>query len=206
MITIVDSRIGNLGSLQRALELIGVESKVTSNPSEVAEARSIILPGVGAFGHAMNNLRACDLDRAIRSAVENGSWLLGICLGMQLLSNSSDEHGYHEGLALIPGTVTRLQEAPGFLRVPNIGWRTVRWADGSQMAPPWTDTPNYYFVHSFHMVPESERNSVGFMPFGTQDVTVAAREGRVLGVQFHPEKSQAAGVFLLARFNEMTLG
>lgn len=206
MITIVDSRIGNLGSLQRALALVGVECRVTSNPNEVAEARSLVLPGVGAFGQAMENLRTCDLDRAIRSAVENGSWLLGICLGMQLLSNSSDEHGFHEGLALIPGTVTRLQEASGFPRVPNIGWRTVHWAEGSEMAPTWTDTPNYYFVHSFHVVPENQVSSVGYMAFGSQDITVATREGRVLGVQFHPEKSQAAGMFLLAKFNEMTRG
>lgn len=203
MITIIDSRIANLGSLQRAFELVGIESKVSSNPNEVSEARSLVLPGVGAFGQAMDNLRACELDRAIRSAVENGAWLLGICLGMQLLSDSSDEHGNHEGLGLIPGTVTRLQGASGFLRVPNIGWRTVNWAEGSQLAPPWTSTPNYYFVHSFHMVPENQGHGVGYMPFGSRNITVAAREGRVLGVQFHPEKSQAAGMFLLARFNEM---
>lgn len=189
--------------MQRALELVGVESKVSSNPNEVAEAHSLVLPGVGAFGQAMDNLRARDLDRAIHAAVANGSWLMGICLGMQLLASSSSEHGYHEGLDLIPGTVNRLQEAPGFLRVPNIGWRTVHWAEGSQLAPTWTERPNYYFVHSFHLIPRNGEHSIGSMPFGSRNVTVAVQEGRVLGVQFHPEKSQAAGMFLLAKFNEM---
>ena len=202
-ITIIDSSVANLGSIRRTLDLMGTDNDVSSDPNYVADAKALMLPGVGAFSVAIDRLRTLELDRAIYTAVERGAWILGICLGMQLLATSSNEHGYHVGLGLIPGTVNRLEAGFGGLRVPNVGWRSVHWREGSHFSPPWTRTPNYYFAHSYHVVPESRDSTIGTMRLGSKDISVSVRSGRIFGVQFHPEKSQAAGLHQLRMFSEM---
>lgn len=200
MITIVDSGIANTGSLTSALTSLGLPSRLSSEPKEIEDSEIIILPGVGAFADAMASLNEQDISDALRVAVARGSWLLGICLGMQLLMESGSEYGQHAGLGLLPGTVERLADPMPPWRIPNIGWRPVDWIPGSPFAPLWTAVPTYYFVHSYVVHPMRAEHVIGRMQFGSSVVPVAVQSGRVLGVQFHPEKSQASGLFLLKQF------
>ena len=205
MICIVDSGVANLGSLVNAFSVVGSDVHVTRDPRVVERAFAIVLPGVGAFGDAMQVLRDNGLAEAIQRASSNGASVLGICLGLQLLMETSNEFGSHEGLALIRGGVERLpDERPG-TRVPNIGWRRTRWCEGAALGPEDLDRdePYYYYVHGYHVVPADRECAVATTDFGGLPVVVAVESGRIMGVQFHPEKSQSAGLRLLERFSRM---
>ena len=199
MITVVDTAISNIGSVLSALERIGVIYHVTKDSKEVGQASAILLPGVGAFADGMKALRHNDLVEPIRAHAAAGRPLLGICLGMQLLADGSDEFGSHEGLGLIPGWVRRLPGAPG-LRVPNIGWCDVHVGNGTSLFAGLESNTSFYFVHSYVMECDDADNTIGSIDFGDCKLTVACQRGNIFGAQFHPEKSQDAGLTFLSNF------
>jgi glutamine amidotransferase len=195
-IAILDYGMGNLRSVEKALEHVGVTAKITSEAEEVRAADGVILPGVGAFPRAMERIRDLRLDELIGERREAGVPILGICLGLQLLFDSTAELGGAEGLGLLDGPVDGL-DAPG-LKVPHIGWSPVRWERDSRLAEGIDSETPFYFVHSFAPQP-SEDELLGSAEYGTRFACAAERDN-VFGVQFHPEKSSAAGLRLLSNF------
>ena len=194
---IIDCGISNLASVANAFAAVGVEPMVLRRPGELADHEHLVLPGVGAFGRGMANLADAGLVPAIRQAVVAGAALLGICLGMQLLGLSSEEFGQTPGLGLIEGRVTRLP-APG-LRLPHVGWNEVAPAGE---CPIWRDVAPgsaFYFVHSYGFAEQQVPWVAGLAEYGGP-VVAAVSQGRVHGVQFHPEKSQKAGLKVLENF------
>jgi len=192
MIAVIDMGTSNLRSVVNALERVGAAPTVTGDAADVARADTIVLPGVGAFAAAMDALKAKRLVEPLRQAARAGTPLFGICLGMQLLADTSEEHGEHAGLGLIPGRVVRLNPTqPGF-RVPNIGWYPTRFADSDR------DDGHFYYVHSYHFVCAEPADVAATIDYGGTAVAGAVKRGNVSGVQFHPEKSQDAGLDLLA--------
>jgi glutamine amidotransferase len=195
-IAILDYGMGNLRSVEKALEHVGVAAEVTSEADEVRAADGVILPGVGAFPRAMERVRELGLDELIRERRDAGAPILGICLGLQLLFESSSELGGATGLAMLPGPVDAL-DAPG-LKVPHIGWAPVRWERESRLTEGIASETPFYFVHSFAPRPE-EGELLGSAEYGARFGCAAERDN-VFGVQFHPEKSSAAGLRLLSNF------
>jgi imidazole glycerol-phosphate synthase subunit HisH len=190
--------MGNLRSVLNALEAIGVEAYLAPSPEAVGDAERLILPGVGAFGDGMRNLRERGFVEAMPDLLDNGRPLLGICLGMQMLASVSEEHGEHEGLDLIPGTVRRLDPGGG-LRVPHVGWNEVHQVRPSPLLDGIASGRDFYFVHSYALRCDDPADAVATVPYG-EDVVAAVARGNVAGVQFHPEKSQKAGFQLLRNF------
>jgi len=196
VITVVDFGMGNLRNVRRALEEVGVEVKVTADPAAVREAQAVILPGVGAFGEAVKRIDALGLRVPIMDHVSRGKPLLGICLGMQLLFASSEESPGISGLGILTGRVCRFQ---GGLPVPHIGWNDVVPTRESALFPEGGGV--FYFVHSYYAA-ESDA-SVAVTDYGIR-FSSAVQKANVFGVQFHPEKSQAAGLSLLRSFAALT--
>jgi imidazole glycerol-phosphate synthase subunit HisH len=199
MITIIDSGISNLGSVLAAMRRISAPAEVTTAPAAVSNARAILLPGVGAFADGMSGLRKHGLIEPIKVAAKAGKPILGICLGMQLLAEASDEFGDHEGLGLIPGQVKKLPPAAG-QRVPNIGWCDMDTRRDARLFAGIDNLAPFYFVHSFHLICKQPAHSVGTIAFGPTPITVAVERDNIFGAQFHPEKSQDAGLTFLANF------
>lgn len=195
-IAILDYGMGNLRSVEKALEHVGVTAKISNEADEVRAADGVILPGVGAFPRAMERIRDLRLDELIGERREAGVPILGICLGLQLLFDSTTELGGAEGLGLLEGPVDGL-DAPG-LKVPHIGWSPVRWERESRLADGIDSETPFYFVHSFAPEP-SEDELLGSAEYGTRFACAAERDN-VFGVQFHPEKSSSAGLRLLSNF------
>lgn len=196
-ICVLDYGMGNLRSVEKALERVGAEVVITADAGVVSEADGLVLPGVGAFAKAMERVHELELERLIAERVAAGTLVLGICLGFQLLFESSTELGGAAGLGLIEGEVTGL-EAPG-LKVPHIGWEPVRWSGPSALTEGIEDRTPFYFVHSFAPRPRRESDVLGTAEHGERFVGAIARPP-VYGVQFHPEKSSAAGLRLLQNF------
>lgn len=201
MIAVIDLGIGNVGSLMRALHLIGAPARRVESADRLGQAPAAILPGVGAFGEAMQMLRGKGLADALRSTAAAGTPILGICLGMQLLAGESEEHGRHEGLGLIGGKVTRLRPSGREIRVPNIGWLDVTPTRSGTLFDAHA-TGCFYHVHSYHFAPEEPSDVAATIDYGGQGICVAVERDAICGVQFHPEKSQDDGLDLLARFAE----
>jgi glutamine amidotransferase len=195
-IAIIDYGMGNLRSVEKALEHVGVTATITYDPGEVRAADGVILPGVGAFPRAMERIRERGLDELIRERREAGVPILGICLGLQLLFGSTTELGGAAGLGLLPGTVSDLQADD--LKVPHIGWSPVRWEQESPLIEGIESETPFYFVHSFAPSPEPAE-LLGSAAYGARFACAAERDN-VFGVQFHPEKSSAAGLRLLSNF------
>lgn len=195
-IAILDYGMGNLRSVEKALEHVGVAAAITSDAGEVRAADGVILPGVGAFPRAMDRIRELGLDELIAERREEGVPILGICLGLQLLFDSSSELGGADGLGLLEGPVGGL-EAAG-LKVPHIGWEPVRWERESRLTDGIPSETPFYFVHSFAPRPRHD-DLLGSAVYGARFACAAEREN-VFGVQFHPEKSSAAGLRLLSNF------
>jgi imidazole glycerol-phosphate synthase subunit HisH len=196
-VAILNYGMGNLRSVEKALEHLGEEPFLATRPEDAESADAVILPGVGAFPEAMRRIAVLGFDAMLHRWVQAGRPLLGICLGMQLLFDSSAELGGGEGLGLLPGPVTAL-EAPG-LKVPHMGWEAVRWEEPDEvMAGVEQGTP-FYFVHSFVARPDDPGDVVATAEWGERFACVVAR-GRTWGAQFHPEKSSAAGLRLLGNF------
>jgi len=195
-IAILNYGMGNLRSVEKALEHVGVTATITAAADAVRAADGVILPGVGAFPRAMERIRALGLDELIAERRDAGVPILGICLGLQLLFDSTTELGGADGLGLVTGPVAEL-EAEG-LKVPHIGWSPVRWEQESRLAEGIDSETPFYFVHSFAPRPGAG-DLLGSAAYGTRFACAAERDN-VFGVQFHPEKSSAAGLRLLANF------
>ncbi|MBY3253165.1 imidazole glycerol phosphate synthase subunit HisH [Rhizobium laguerreae] len=209
-VVVVDYGIGNVFSVCNALKQIGAEPQLTRDIPTILQAERVILPGVGAFGRAMDALRGFGLDEALGSYVATGRPFLGICIGMQVLMDSSLEFGAHAGLGFIPGTVERIPSVDkdgNPLRVPHISWSKVKPAAGV-LPEQWQPTPlsgdedyqEFYFVHSYHSRPNDASNLLAIVDHGGNDVTAAITKDNIVGVQFHPERSGLAGLSLLGKF------
>jgi imidazole glycerol-phosphate synthase subunit HisH len=195
-ICILDYGMGNLRSVEKALEHVGATATIANDPETIRAADGLILPGVGAFPKAMEGVRALGLDELIEERRAGGTPILGICLGLQLLFDSTTELGGAEGLGLLPGDVAELN-APG-LKIPHIGWSPVRWEHESRLTEGIASETPFYLVHSFAPKPDSA-DLLGTAAYGGRFACAAERDN-VFGVQFHPEKSSAAGLRLLANF------
>jgi imidazole glycerol-phosphate synthase subunit HisH len=196
-VAVVNYGMGNLRSVEKALEHVGATVEVTSDHERIRAAERIVLPGVGAFPKAMERIRDLGLDAIVAERLDAGVPVLGICLGMQLLFESSTELGGAEGLGLIPGTVDRL--AAGRLKLPQIGWNEVTWRNGSPLREDLPDRTAMYHVHTYAPRPAREEDVLGTATYGEPFVSAVARPP-VYGVQFHPEKSGPHGLALLAGF------
>jgi imidazole glycerol-phosphate synthase subunit HisH len=197
-IAVVDYGMGNRRSVQKALEHVGARAEITNDPRRVQDAAGIVLPGVGAFPRAMRNLRALELDGLLAGLATNGKPLLGICLGMQLLFERSEELEPTDGLGLLEGTVTALATGP--LRVPHIGWSEVQFHRSSPLTEGLPQTGcAFYHVHSLAARPAQDCDLVATTTYGETFATIVER-GSVHGVQFHPEKSSAHGLRMLESF------
>jgi glutamine amidotransferase len=195
-VAVLDYGIGNLRSAQKALEHVGADAVLTDDPLVAASADAVVLPGVGAFGACMDALRASGLETAVRDAVASGRPFIGICVGMQMLFDASDEDPGATGLGIIPGRVRFIPE--GVTR-PQMQWNRLNVTKDDSMFAGLGDAPWMYFVHSLHGVPNDPADVVATVRYGT-DLNVAFRRGNVFAVQFHPEKSASAGLALLANF------
>lgn len=204
MLAVIDYGAGNLRSVLHALTSLGVSSlRVVRAPHEMKGATKLILPGVGAFGAGMDQLRAQDLVAPIHDAVAAGMPTLGICVGMQFLFESSDEMGTHEGLGLIKGHVTRFPEQIG-LKVPHMGWNQLIPTRESGLITGIAPGSYAYFVHSYYCAPTDPADVLLTTDYGFP-IASAVQRGNLYGVQFHPEKSQRTGLQLLANFVEVEL-
>ena len=194
---IIDYGMGNLRSVEKAVQAVGGHPLISGDPQVVLQADRLILPGVGAFGDAMENLRRQGLDNAIRSATSCGKPLLGLCLGLQLLFTQSEEFGHHEGLDLIPGKVKRFDD-PG-LRVPHVGWNQIEGIRPDPLLNDIGEGSYFYFVHSYYVEPDRPEDVLRWTSYGRRFCSIACRD-KVWGAQFHPEKSQDSGKKLLHNF------
>ena len=197
-VAIIDYGVGNLRSVEKAFRAGGVDAQVSSDESVLRAAERLVLPGVGAFRACMEALTERGFDRLVRERVGGGTPLLGVCVGMQMLFEESEEFGTTRGLGFLPGRVRRFPEG---LRVPQVGWNQVGWRGGHALSEGISDKTFFYFVHSFFCESGDDKEVVGETEYGITYPSVVAR-GNVCGVQFHPEKSQAAGVRLLKNFAE----
>ena len=204
MLAVIDYGAGNLRSVLHALSSLGVSNScVVRTPDELQGASRIILPGVGAFGAGMDQLRAQSLVRPIQDAAAAGIPILGICLGMQFLFEISDELGSHEGLGLLRGRVTRFPSQPG-LKVPHMGWNQLASVRESPLIAGIAPGSYAYFVHSYYCAPDDAADLLLTSDYGFP-FAAAVQRGNLYGVQFHPEKSQRTGLQILANFVEVAL-
>ena len=202
MLAIIDYGVGNLFSLKSSIEAIGVESVITSDADIIKQADHIILPGVGAFGDAIDKLRQTGLDKTVLECAAAGKPLLGICVGMQMLFAKDYEYGEHDGLKLIPGEVRDIREIiDPSLKVPEIGWNALRLTKKSKLYKGVADGSYVYFVHSYSAV-KCEPYISALTDYST-DITASVESGNVYGTQFHPEKSGPVGLKILKNFCEL---
>ena len=195
-IAVLDYGIGNLRSAQKALEHVGAHAVLTDQSSVAMAADAVVLPGVGAFGACMDSLRACGLESVVHDVVNQGVPFMGICVGMQMLFDSSDEDPGVAGLGVIPGEVKWI---PSTVQRPQMQWNQLTMTNNDPMFEGLGEHPWMYFVHSFHGVPHEQSNTVATVQYG-ETLNVAFRRGNVFAAQFHPEKSSTAGLHLLRNF------
>ena len=202
MIAIIDYEMGNLRSVQKAFERVGHSAVITSDPAVLADADRIVLPGVGAFCDAIAALRERKLAEPIRGAIEQGKPFLGICLGLQMLFEKGFEDGEHEGLGILPGEVVRFDVPPSF-KVPHMGWNQVRIRRRPPILKGIDDGARFYFVHSYYVVPRDASVIATETEYSVPFCSSVWRDN-LFATQFHPEKSQTAGLQLLKNFAELT--
>lgn len=201
-IAIIDYNIGNLRSVEKAFTSQGIPAEITKDEAVIRAADKLVLLGVGAFGYAMDSLRKYGFDKLIHEAAAAGKPIIGLCVGLQMLFDEGHEFGVHKGLGLLPGKVIKF---PDGLRVPHVGWNQVEYHNGSAQLPIFDGLPDqsfYYFVHSYYVEPADESCVLGITDYGLRYASICGR-GSVVGVQFHPEKSQASGLKLLKNFAEL---
>jgi imidazole glycerol-phosphate synthase subunit HisH len=204
MIAVIDYGMGNLRSVQKALEAAGAKTKVTSDPKDLKACDKIVFPGVGAFGDAMKELKRLKLDGAIKDAIAGGKPFLGLCLGLQLLFEKSEEAPGVKGLCVLGGEVKRFRFAKRDLKVPHMGWNSIMFgsraaASSKKLLKGVPEGSHVYFVHSYYVKPEDKKVVLTTTDYGTDFVSGVARDN-VYGLQFHPEKSQALGLKILENF------
>ena len=201
MIAIIDYQMGNLRSVQKGFEKVGHQATITCDPAVLARADKVVLPGVGAFGDAMAELKRRDLVEPIRQAVDSGKPFLGVCLGLQLLFDVGYENGRHEGLGIVPGEVVRF-ELPGEYKVPHMGWNQLSILRESPLLAGLESGVYCYFVHSYYVVPK-DRAVIAAETSYSAPFCAAIWRDNLFATQFHPEKSQRDGLRMLKNFAEM---
>ncbi len=201
MIAVIDYQMGNLRSVQKALEKCGAEVVITSDPRQLAAADQLVLPGVGAFRDAIAEIKRRDLVQPIRDAIQADKPFLGICLGLQMLFDVSYEDGEYEGLGIVPGKVVRFQPAEG-LKVPHMGWNEARIVKRAPILSEIEDGAHFYFVHSYYVVPE-DPDVVAIEADYPSPFCAMIWKGNLFATQFHPEKSQRDGLKLLENFCQL---
>jgi glutamine amidotransferase len=198
--------MGNLRSVENALNRVGQEVCVTSDPAVIKDAHGMILPGVGAFRDCMINLENQGLVHPVLDFISSGRPFFGICLGLQLLFEESLEFGRHEGLGVIPGKVIRFTgkefEGTDKLKVPHMGWNSVGWKESSSPFSSVSNGEYFYFVHSYYVIPDDDGDVAGVTDYGIEFVS-AIKRGNISATQFHPEKSQSVGLSILKDFGEL---
>lgn len=205
MLTIVDYGIGNLRSIEKAFQAVGTDVLRTDDPESIAAADRLVLPGVGAFGACIREIRSREVEEAIHHAIDRGVPFLGVCVGMQLLFEEGLEHGTHHGLGILPGQVVHFHQAAtgaaSDLKVPHMGWNVLRPTRESPLLEGLDDAgePFVYFVHSYHAVAADPSDVLATSDYGHPFPAIVQRDN-VFGVQFHPEKSQYHGLRLLENF------
>ncbi len=209
MIAIVDYGMGNLRSVHKALERVGVQARVTQDPKAIEKADGLVLPGVGAFPKAMENLESLELTDPIIRFIHSGRPFLGICLGLQLLFSEGEEFGIHKGLGIYAGRVVRFpfsQPGAAFskdsLKVPHMGWNSVQIKKNFPALEGVAEGTHFYFVHSYYPVPEDREIIATTTDYGGEFVSSVGR-GNLFACQFHPEKSQSAGLKILKNFGRL---
>ena len=203
MLTIIDYGIGNLRSIEKACQRVGADVLRTDDPETIREAERLVLPGVGAFGACIDEIRTRELEVPILEAIDSGTPFLGVCVGLQMLFEAGHEKGVHEGLGVLPGKVVHFHDAEtgtaDDLVVPHMGWNAIEPTRTHPLLNGLADPAYVYFVHSYHAVAENENDILATAHYGHDFPAVVQREN-VHGVQFHPEKSQAVGLRLLENF------
>lgn len=197
---IIDYGVGNLRSVEKAFAAVGCDAVVSADEDILQTVERLVLPGVGAFGACMRALTERGFDRLVADRVAQGTPVLGLCVGMQMLFEESEEFGTTRGLGLLPGRVTRFSDE---LVVPQVGWNQIRQRLAHPLFQGIADGAFFYFVHSYYCEPADSSVVLGETDYGVAYASVVARE-KISGVQFHPEKSQAAGLRLLANFARAT--
>ena len=201
MVAIIDYDAGNIKSVENAVRFLGHEVKVTADAGEILSADHIILPGVGAFGDAMQRLRAANLEGTIRQAVEAGKPFLGICLGLQLIFEESEESPGVKGLALLPGRIKRIPDGDG-RKVPQIGWNDLSFPRQSRLFEGVPEGSYVYFVHSYYLEAGDPADVAARTEYGVR-IDAAVEHGNLFACQFHPEKSELIGMQILRNFLEI---
>lgn len=202
MIGIIDYGMGNLRSVENALKKIGVSSCISSDPAVLAECEKLILPGVGAFGDCMKNIIDRSLDTLIREYAAGGRPLLGICLGMQMLFEESEENGLTKGFGFLKGRIIRMETD---LPVPEIGWNELEWNHACELSKKLSAHPYVYYVHSYYASSYDDEDLIGYSMYGDIRVPGLVRKNNIIGTQFHPEKSAEDGLAILSWFAKEVL-
>ncbi len=198
MIAILDYDAGNLRSVEKALGFLGEESLITRDRHEVAKADKLILPGVGAFGPAMQQLKKYEIDKMLQEAAAEGKPLLGICLGLQLLFDGSEENPGTEGLHLLSGSILKIPDKEG-LKIPHIGWNSLTLSHNGRLFSGIAPQTYVYFVHSYYLKAKDEEIVMASTEYGTH-IHASVESGNIFACQFHPEKSSTAGLRILSNF------
>lgn len=208
MIAVIDYGMGNLRSVVKGFEKVGVTAEVTADPAVVRAAAGVVLPGVGAFGMAMEHLRAAKLDAAIKDVVAAGTPFLGICLGLQLLFTESEEFGPVRGLDILSGRVVRFfpDGAPSGVKIPHMGWNAITKAAPTPVLAGVPDGAYAYFVHSYYPVPDNPAVIATTTEHGGLRYASSVTQGNLYACQFHPEKSSAVGLRMLKNYGTMVTG
>lgn len=207
---IIDYKINNLKSIRKAFEKVGASNKIISSSEDIFSTKSLILPGIGAFGDGMNKLKQRDLIKGLKCAIKDGIPLLGICLGMQMFFTESEEFGLHEGLNLILGKVVSFKPSRKFqigeYKIPHVGWNELNKSDSTQLK--WKESilknveekSDVYFTHSFFSIPSNSNEILATSKYCNQEYCAVAQKDNIVGTQFHPEKSGVVGLKILKNF------
>lgn len=200
MIALVDYGMGNIRSVSKAFEAVGVSVNITRDPEDLLKAKAIVLPGVGAFRDCINNLKTFGLANTLKEQILRGKPYFGICLGMQILFSESEEFGHTEGLEIFRGKVVRFR-LPKEYKIPHMGWNSIKIKKKSKILDGIQDNSYFYFVHSYYVVPEDEKVVGAVTEYGVEFTSMVIHEN-IFATQFHPEKSQKVGLRLIKNFVE----
>lgn len=202
MIVIIDYGMGNLKSVYNGLKVLGIECKISSSVEEIRAAKALILPGVGAFKDAMDNLCKNSLDKVIKEECEKGKYLLGICLGMQMLFERGYESEEREGLGLLKGDIVKMEPKED-VKIPHMGWNSLEFNKPDKIINGLTENSFVYYVHSFYAKGYNSEDLIVYSNYGGLTIPGIVKRGNIIGAQFHPEKSGDIGLEILKNFGEM---